>query len=91
MESDITGPPEIRDVDINARYFSPWKAIPHAGLMRISETPPELRPQLAMPPGIDGVESFLVGVFLRRYVTYCARRRQYAQMDGAARLLGTLR
>jgi hypothetical protein len=25
-------------------------------------------------------------LFLRRYVTYCARRRRYAQMQGAARL-----
>jgi len=25
-------------------------------------------------------------LFLRRYVTYCARRRRYAQMQGAAQL-----
>lgn len=35
---EIVGPPEIRDVDPNARYFSPWKVIPQAELIRISET-----------------------------------------------------
>jgi len=45
--------PEIRNVDTHACYFSPWKVIPHAELMRISETPRELPPQLATPPGID--------------------------------------
>jgi hypothetical protein len=29
-------------------------------------------------------------VFLRRYVTYCARRRRFAQMEGAARLHGKI-
>jgi len=28
-----------------------------------------------------------VVLFLRRYVTYCARRQRYAQMQGATRLL----
>jgi len=32
------------------------------------------------------LERFLLFVFLRRYVTYCARRRRYAAMEGAARL-----
>ena len=40
---------------------------------------------------VDGLEAFLVKVFLRRYVTYCARRKLYAQMQGAARLLETVR
>src|SRR5438270_12976959 len=34
----------------------------------------------------DEFERFLVLVFLRRYVTYCARRRRFAQMNEAARL-----
>ena len=34
---------------------------------------------------LDRLERFLVLVFLRRYVTYCARRRRYAAMNGAAR------
>jgi hypothetical protein len=36
---------------------------------------------------IDGSEAALVACFLRRYVTYCARRGRYAAMNGAARLL----
>jgi len=35
-------------------------------------------------PAIDGLESFLAGVFLRRCVTYCARCGRYAQMSGSA-------
>ena len=40
---------------------------------------------------IDGLERFLLLVFLRRYVTYCARRRRFAAMNGAARLFAELR
>ena len=88
-EFEITGPPEIREG--SAGMFKPWKVIPHAELMRITEPAPELQPHLAHPPAVDGVEAFLAGVFLRRYVTYCARRGYYARMNGAARLLATLR
>jgi hypothetical protein len=35
----------------------------------------------------DSLEVFLVGVFLRRYVTYCARQRRFAAIQGAADLL----
>ena len=35
----------------------------------------------------DQLERFLVLTFLRRYITYCARRRRFAAMNGAARLL----
>jgi hypothetical protein len=35
----------------------------------------------------DSLEMLLVGVFLRRYVTYCARQRRFAAMQGAADLL----
>jgi hypothetical protein len=90
-EFEIIGPPEIRDVDPAARYFTPWKVVPHADLMRIEELAPELDPHLAQPPAMDDSEAFLVGLFLRRYVTYCIRRGRYAQMNGAARLLATLR
>jgi len=88
---EIIGPPEIRDVDPHARYFMPWKIVPHADLMRMEELPPEMQPHLQTPPAIDAVEAFLVNLFLRRYITHCARRRRYAQMNGAARLLETLR
>jgi len=36
-EWEIIGSPEIRDVDPNERYFTPWKALPHAELMRMQE------------------------------------------------------
>ena len=89
-EFEITGPPEIRDVNPNARSFSPWKVIPHAEVMRMSEPPLEMQPHLAQPPAVDAFEAFLATLFLRRYVTYCARRRIYARMNGAARLLVSL-
>ena len=90
-EWEIIGPPEIRNVDPDARYFTPWKVMPHADLMRVEEPPPEMQPHLSKPPRIDEREAFLVNLFLRRYITHCARRRRYAQMNGAARLLETLR
>jgi len=89
-EFEIIGPPEIRDVDPAARYFTPWNVVAHAYLMRMEEPPPELQPHLATPPAMDDSEAFLVDLFLRRYVTYCARRGRYAQMNGAARLLAAL-
>jgi nitrogen fixation/metabolism regulation signal transduction histidine kinase len=39
----------------------------------------------------DALERALVLAFLRRYVTWCARRGRYAQMNGAARLLRSVR
>ena len=36
---------------------------------------------------LDAREAELLGYFLRRYVTYCARRGAFAAMNGAARLL----
>lgn len=29
-ERQEIGPPEVRDVDPEARYFTPWKVVPHA-------------------------------------------------------------
>jgi len=86
-EWEIIGPPEIRNVDPGARYFTPRKIVPHAELMGMQELPPEMQPHLAKPPRIDEREAFLTSLFLRRYVTYCGRRKRYAQMQGAARLL----
>src|SRR2546423_155939 len=34
----------------------------------------------------DDIERFLVLLFLRRYITRCARRRNFPQMNGAAKL-----
>ena len=88
VEFEIAGPPEIRDVDPEARYFSPhasFKAMMSAELKRHGERPPELQ------PAIDAAEAFLVLTFLRRYVTYCARRRRFAANErggAAARSVG---
>jgi len=35
--------------------------------------------------GINATECYLLRVFLRRYVTWCARRRRFAAMQGAWR------
>jgi hypothetical protein len=45
-----------------------------------------MHPQREMPPAIDKLERFLALVFLRRYITFCIRRRRFAQAQGAARL-----
>ena len=82
-EFELDGPPEIRDVDPDARYFTPHgNAMMNAELRRYNERPPEL----AKPSAIDAGEASLVRLFLRRYVAYCARRRKFAAMNGAARL-----
>jgi hypothetical protein len=84
MPREIVGQPEIRDVDPNARYFTPPASPLDAALRTYNERPLEL------DPVIDASEAFLLAVFLRRYVTYCARRGRYAAMDGAARLYATV-
>jgi|KBSMisStaDraftv2_1062788.scaffolds.fasta_scaffold107781_2 hypothetical protein len=81
----VIGPPEILDVDPEARYFTPSKGVPNAELKR-GGPPPEVQPHLARPPAVDGLEAFLATLFLRRYVAYCAKRRRYSQMEGAVRL-----
>ena len=84
-EWEILRPAEIRDVDPKARCFTPHSHPLDAELRRYSERPPELEPP------IDAAETFLLAVFLRRYVTYCARRRRFAAMNGAARLFAQIR
>jgi len=79
-EWKILGPAEIRDIDPEARYFIPHTSPLDAALRRYNEWPPELHPV------IDAAEAFLLSVFLRRYVTCCARRGRCAAMNGAARL-----
>ena len=54
------------------------------------EQPPQINPHLERPPEIDPAERFLTTLFLRRYVTYCARRRRFAEMQGGARLLSEI-
>ena len=78
-EWEITGPAEIRNVDPEARAFSPFKQMMDAELRRYRAT-------AELQPTIDAVEELLLAVFLRRYVTYCARRGRFAAMNGTARL-----
>ena len=52
---------------------------------------PPVKPSVQHPSALDEIERFLALVFLRRYVTYCARRRRFAQMNWAARLFAKLR
>jgi hypothetical protein len=84
-EWEILGPAEIRDVDPEARYFTPHATLPPKAESRPNDDrPPELRPI------VDADEAFLLAVFLLRYVTYCARRGRFAAMNGAAQLFREL-
>jgi hypothetical protein len=51
----------------------------------VKEPPPEEAAQL------DALERFLVLLFLRRYVTWCARRQRFSAMEGAAWLFSAVR
>jgi hypothetical protein len=75
-EWEIDGAAEIRG-DARVQMFHP--AAP-------TEKPPQFQPHLEAPPSIEATERFLVQLFLRRDITWCARRRRFAQMEGAARL-----
>src|SRR5260221_14711972 len=61
-------------------YRSFYKAGPDAEHMQSPRSP------TLPPPAADEIERFLACVFLRRYVTYCVRRKRYAQAQGAAGL-----
>ena len=80
-EWEIIGPPEVRSVTPWIG-FNPYRIVTHAELVRLEEPQPDMR------PAVDATERFLLAVFLRRYVTWCARRRRFAAMNGAARLYG---
>lgn len=80
-EFELVGEPEIRNVDPDARYFTP-----HREPAPVRDAPLDVQPHVVMPPMVDALEVFLVRVFLRRYITHCARHRKYAAMNGAARL-----
>ncbi len=78
-EWEITGPGEVRQPIGGS--FDPWRQLAaREELKRRSE------PSLQLHPNMDGAEVLLVRLFLPRYVTYCARRGRYAQMNGAANL-----
>jgi len=58
-EWELIEPPEIRDVDWNAPYFTPFRDTPHAEAMRMFEPPPQINPHLECPLAIDSAERFL--------------------------------
>ena len=82
---ELTGPAEVRrPID---GWFSPHgKLLTHAEPRRLEEPPLTINPHLDRPPGMDRMECTLAVLFLRRYVQYCARRKRYAAMQGAALL-----
>ena len=68
---EVIGPPEIRN-PAPTHGFTPFKE--------------KVKQPLDVAPVLDERERFLAQVFLRRHVTWCARRGRSAQMEGAARL-----
>lgn len=61
------------------------RAVPPPELGRL-----QMHPHWESPPAIDGFERALLRVFLRRYVTWCVRRRSFAAAQGAAALFRDL-
>jgi hypothetical protein len=78
----LDGKPEIRSSA--PPMFNPYTAQRPVVLARSDIG---LQPQRERPPAIDRLERLLVACFLRRYVTYCARRGHFSAMNGAAELL----
>src|SRR5262249_38967168 len=95
---EIAGAPEFRSRG-DPQYFNPFGRSVHIPGKPVKEPPPKEPPREEPPPKeptvkepplengpqIDALERFLVLLFLRRYVTWCARTRRFAQMQGAAR------
>jgi hypothetical protein len=75
-EWEIVGPPELRGSV--GGHFSPWRGV--------SAVTSEQTEGVDTSPALRDDERPLVLLFLRRYVAYCARRRRFAAMEGAARL-----
>lgn len=85
----IAGEPEIRGSTPPAS-FNPYRQWTDGAVSAPAESNVELQPQRAWPPAIDSLEVLLVATFLRRYVTYCARRRRFAAMQGAVKLFNNV-
>jgi len=85
-EWEIIGDPLVIEDDQPHDGFNPYR-----GQQAKPEPPPQMQPHLEMPVAIDHTAALLVCYFLRRYVTWCARSRRYAQMQGAARLWASVR
>src|SRR5437763_16281399 len=86
-------PPEIRSS--SATMFSPRShSAPAAHVPPTEEPPPDHGPTpdpepIEQPPPVeDRLERCLVMLSLRRYITWCARRRTFAQMNEAGELFG---
>ena len=79
-EWELTGPAEIR-TPIEG-WLNPFRG----PTMHMAHLPVNEDRTVEQTSIDDPLECFLVLLFLRRYVTYCARRRRFAQMEGAARL-----
>ena len=60
----------------NTGAFHPYRVVPHAEARRLEQPPPQMNPHGERPPAIDAGECFPTALFLRCYVTYCARRRR---------------
>jgi len=104
---EITGPPEIRRRGGHYDSFNPFRKpaahLPPIEVPPPHEEPPEREPPDNEPrdppveeppeqsPSVDVIERFLVLLFLRRYVTWCARTRRFGAMEGAAQLFRELR
>jgi hypothetical protein len=89
-EFEIVGPPEVREIDRDRQRFNPHgdavrSAHPTDAIPPRDHRPAPI-PRIVDPATVRGEERFLLLLFLRRYVSYCARRRRFAAMNGAARL-----
>jgi hypothetical protein len=79
-EWEIVGPPEIRrDEPVQMFGLGQTGAAP-AVAAHTKDQPPEVQPV------VTAAERLLLCLFLRRYVTWCARHRRFAAMQGAAQL-----
>ena len=90
-EFETIGAPEIRETDRDRQRFSPHGGAAEPGRRAMGKEAQrgianETNPPIIEPASLRGLERILLLVFLRRYVTYCARRRRFAAMNGAARL-----
>lgn len=61
---------------------------PSHGLPLLSDRP---KPPQLPPVTLDALERALVLIFLRRYVTWCARMRRFDEMERAAMLYRGIR
>jgi len=80
----VDGAPEVYRALGSTSGFRPWQDPPPPAQLL-------MHPQRELPPAIDALERFLALTFLRRHVTYCVRRRLFAQGQGAATLHRELR